>query len=571
MTGKTGKLRVAVALLSVGLLLVTAAACGQSATTQDIQGLLQAVEGKEMVITLSDGTTARITVNSDTIRNQANVMVGDRVDAKVRVSGGKSELVSVKDQAEDQTFTGVVESMGQDTWVIGGRAFKVDAATVLDGGLVQGVTAKVEFITRADGSMLATSIETDADDEKLSGKITTISANEVVIDGKTILITPATRLDNGLAAGVTARVEFGVQPDGKLVAIEIETEQDDEHFSGVIESMSPDAAKIGGKTFVVNQATVLDSGLAVGVPARVEFVKMADGSMVAVEIETDQPKERVKGVATSVSGTQLVVDGQTFIMNDDSRVEQGIKPGDRVHVRFVTAADGSKLVTRVKSDSSSSSGTDDKGSAKTEPGDDKGGKSGGVSGTPAPGTVVKPEDLSVTGVLESKGANTWVIGGQTFKVDASTMLDTGLDVGVNIIVEYVVQPDGSKQARKIETAISGKNKTEPGDDKGGLTGGVSGTPAPGAVVKPEDLSVTGVLESKGADTWVIGGQTFKVDVATMLDTGLVVGASITVEYVVQPDGSKLARKIETAISGKNTIEIGDDKGGASGGSGSGKG
>ncbi|MDZ4231155.1 MAG: PQQ-dependent sugar dehydrogenase, partial [Dehalococcoidales bacterium] len=63
--------------------------------------------------------------------------------------------------AEDFRFSGVIESMGTDTWVIGGQSFKLDQNTTLDSGLVVGVEARVEYRILVDGTSLALEIETD--------------------------------------------------------------------------------------------------------------------------------------------------------------------------------------------------------------------------------------------------------------------------------------------------------------------------------------------------------------------------------------------------------------------------
>ena len=75
------------------------------------------------------------------------------------------------------------------------------------------------------------------------------------------------------------------------------------------------------------------------------------------------------------------------------------------------------------------------------------------------------------------------------------------------------------------------------------------TPAPGQQPTPtqtlEDFRFSGVIESISSDRWVIGGETFRVDQDTELDSGLAVGVSARVEYVILADGTKLAREIET--------------------------
>jgi hypothetical protein len=62
---------------------------------------------------------------------------------------------------------------------------------------------------------------------------------------------------------------------------------------------------------------------------------------------------------------------------------------------------------------------------------------------------------------------------------------------------------------------------------------------------PEDFHFSGVIESIGSDKWVVGGETFRVDQNTELDSGLAVGVSARVEYFILTDGTKLAREIET--------------------------
>ncbi|MBI4284471.1 MAG: hypothetical protein HY670_01040, partial [Chloroflexi bacterium] len=283
--------RLLLSIVTVGVLVFSACT---SVSTEDIQGLLQAMEGKEMVITLDDGSTMRVSVADAQKAAAAQQLVGKEVSVKVRAekAGGKS-LDDVKKVGEDQTFTGKIESMGADTWVIGGKTFKVDAKTELDGGLAVGVTARVEFVTQADSSLLAREIETDEqDDDVFKGAVQSISPNAWVIGGQTFKVDAATRIDEGIAVGAMVRVEFVTLPDGSLSAIEIETDQAQDKSQGTIESIAADKFVIGGKTFKVNAATRLDDGLSVGVKARVEFIALADGSMLATEIETDEAEDR---------------------------------------------------------------------------------------------------------------------------------------------------------------------------------------------------------------------------------------------------------------------------------------
>lgn len=69
---------------------------------------------------------------------------------------------------------------------------------------------------------------------------------------------------------------------------------------------------------------------------------------------------------------------------------------------------------------------------------------------------------------------------------------------------------------------------------------------------PENFHLTGVLESIDGDTAVINGQAFKIDQGTMLDSVLRPGATVTIEFFVLADGTRLAKEIET---GESEIEI----------------
>ncbi|MBI4320253.1 MAG: DUF1344 domain-containing protein, partial [Chloroflexi bacterium] len=152
--------------------LVAGVACTSAPKPQpqkQLEGTVQAIDDKEAVITLDDGTRVRVEIEKSA--DGVKKMVGEDVVAVVEsAEDNKQKLVEVKKapenvvKPEDFHFSGVLESKGPEQWVIGGKTFKVNAATTLDQGLAIGVIADVEFIKMSDGSLLATEIETMADD-----------------------------------------------------------------------------------------------------------------------------------------------------------------------------------------------------------------------------------------------------------------------------------------------------------------------------------------------------------------------------------------------------------------------
>jgi hypothetical protein len=227
--------------LLVGLLSLTAVVSGCGAKTEDIQGLLKSVEGKQLVIQQDDGTTTRISVSDNTTASQ---MVGSQVTVTTKQADNGPEAEKIEARGEDATTSGAIQSISADSIVIGGQTFKIAKTTILDSGLAVGQTAKVEFIKQADGTMLAKSIETNAADEtkpedtKFTGAIQSIGNGVFVIGGKTFKTDAKTMLDTGLSVGATATVEFTTLPDGSYLATQIET--------GVSGGVEPGDDKGGG-------------------------------------------------------------------------------------------------------------------------------------------------------------------------------------------------------------------------------------------------------------------------------------------------------------------------------------
>jgi hypothetical protein len=490
----TRALLLLVSLTLSSLLIFTA--CAGEVTTQDIQGILQSMEGREMIIRLDDGTTVRITVETEQTAAEAQELLGEQVKLKARVENGTRQLLEVERRGPEDHFSGVIQSMSADEWVIGGRTFQVNTNTRLDEGLTVGVMARVEAVVMLDGTLLATEIQTENEEDfRLSGIIESMGVDEWVIGGRVFQVNDATRFDEGLVVGVIARVEFLTMPDGTMLATEIETDNnvmDQNRFSGIIESMSADEWIVGERTFQVNVATRLEEGLAVGVMARVKFMTMLDGKLLATRIQVDNTgsgnQREFNGLIESMGTDEWIVGGRTIKVNAVTRLEEGLAEGVTARVEFITM-EGAMLATRIRVETS-----------------------GRVSG----GMPTAAETRNrFSGVIESISDDIWVIGGRTFKVTEETMLDEGLAVGVMARVEFMTMLDGTMLATEIETDIG------------------------------EDIHFSGVIESIGTDAWVIGGRVFKVNADTILDEGLAIGVMARVKFVTMVDGSLLAIEIET--------------------------
>lgn len=360
--------RAAFGLLVAVVSLISLAGCTGSVSAGDLQGMINALDGKEVIITLNDGTVMRLTVDGDKTVAQVQDLLGKMV--AIKVDDNNSKLESVKELGEDQTVSGTVSSILDGAFVVGGQTFKVNANTAIDGGLVVGSTAKVEFIKMADGTLVAASIETNnAEDDHFIGKIESKTDDSFVVNGQTFKVSPGTILDDGLTVGAEVDVEFMKAADGTMQAIKIETGLDDIQFSGAIESIGADSFVIGGKTIKINAATMLDNGIAVGVPARVEFVRMADGSLLAKEIEVDRTEieneqrreDEARGREAEGEGPRGADDGG---LRGDGTVDDNLPSGSGLDDNSAGGADDGGLRgdgTVDDNSANSTSGLDDGG------------------------------------------------------------------------------------------------------------------------------------------------------------------------------------------------------------------
>lgn len=133
-----------------------------------------------------------------------------------------------------------------------------------------------------------------------------------------------------------------------------------------------------------------------------------------------------------------------------------------------------------------------------------------------------PEDPTyafyIQGPIESMEGDSWVVSGTPLTVASS--LGTGFQLGDWVAIRGRILSDGTYLADRVTYAKNEQVK----------------------------LRFTGVIESISDSSWVIGGKTVLVNDQTEMDGDLSVGDVVSVSYLIQPDGSWLAREIEALDS-----------------------
>lgn len=136
-------------------------------------------------------------------------------------------------------------------------------------------------------------------------------------------------------------------------------------------------------------------------------------------------------------------------------------------------------------------------------------------------------------VVVSMGADSWQIGSQTVLVDASTLIDAGIQTGSLVEVEGTLVND-QMLARKIT-----------------LEDGGSQTPMPNPTVTPvpagqAQVEVTGKLDAIDSTSLQVGGLTFAITLLTEINDNPVVGDIVKVEGFRASDGSLTAKEVKLA-------------------------
>ena len=153
--------------------------------------------------------------------------------------GGDTPLIT------EIVFTGVIEGLDDDRWVINGQTVQVDASVVQGGPFIAGDTVKVEALVGEDGSVVAQRVESpsavdlaqasataassvtgpltfDDSGTQAFGTVEAITDTSITMGGQTFPFTPDAEIKGAIAAGMFVKVHFTVNADGSLSIREVE-------------------------------------------------------------------------------------------------------------------------------------------------------------------------------------------------------------------------------------------------------------------------------------------------------------------------------------------------------------
>jgi len=119
---------------------------------------------------------------------------------------------------QPREFSGVISAIGQQSWTIAGKQVFITEETTIKGTPQVGALAHVKANEYADGRLVALEISIEPRKVHFTGIIQSISANTWVIAGQSVHISAETTIEGDPIEGALAEVEALVQPDGTLLA-----------------------------------------------------------------------------------------------------------------------------------------------------------------------------------------------------------------------------------------------------------------------------------------------------------------------------------------------------------------
>ncbi len=297
---------------------------------------------------LTDGNTVIV----------GNPQVGDRVAVEGRLlpNGDRlADLITLLHRASKNTFSfsGLVESIGDDSWTISGREVRVDELTAIDDGIAVGDAVEVRGGIAQDGTFWAGEISKQDEAEQpfeFTGVIDTIADSGWAISGISIKVDDTTTIAEGLKAGDVVKVKGHIQADGSWLAESISLADEDERkfeITGPVEGIDP--WKVVGVEFETAAWTEIDEGIKVGDRVSVKGQIQEDGTWVADEIKLieEGPVLRFEFVGKVTSTGPWVIGGVTVATDENTEIAEGIEVGDLARVEGTIQPDGALLAEKV--------------------------------------------------------------------------------------------------------------------------------------------------------------------------------------------------------------------------------
>ncbi|MCB9422127.1 MAG: FecR domain-containing protein [Ardenticatenaceae bacterium] len=321
-----------------------------------IVGQVDAIDSAEWTVA---GQTIAIDGATDI---ETGISVGDvvQVDGLIQANGrllAKSIRLVVVDAGLPFEFTGVVQGISGDTWLISGITIATNADTEIKGEVAVGDVVRVEGWIGAGDVWLADEIKlVEAEESRfeIAGKVDSIDPWSVA--GISFAIGDWTEIEDGIVVGDLVKVEGHILPDGTWVADEIKLLDEEDHltfeFYGTVGSTAPWV--VSGIALPVTEETAVTPNIMVGDLVKGTITILPDGSWQVVSIVLvnsagdDMGCFSVTAVVRSFSDDQLTIDNwPVFQLGGDVELDGPIQPGSVITLYACVGEDGRLVILDI--------------------------------------------------------------------------------------------------------------------------------------------------------------------------------------------------------------------------------
>jgi hypothetical protein len=179
-----------------------------------IAGQVWTIAGQQVIFT--DATSL------DESQGKAEVGALVSVVAEREPDGRLVALKITVKQPRPVEFSGPIDEIGQDYWIVGGRRVTVNTDTKIEGQPEVGAIARVEAVRLPDNSLRAVTIVVEpAQTVQFAAPIVSISPTSWVIASWTVYLDTNTVIEGEPSVGAIAEVTARLRTDGSLLATHI--------------------------------------------------------------------------------------------------------------------------------------------------------------------------------------------------------------------------------------------------------------------------------------------------------------------------------------------------------------
>jgi hypothetical protein len=289
-----------------------------------------------------------------------DIVKGDLVRIKGIVLGDgelqAEEILLISDDTKIPfEFSGVVQDIGQQEWLISGITVTVNADTVFDNGLAEGDAVQVKGLIMDDGTWWASSITPFLDESSAFEFVGYIDQIDPwIIAGVNIDTQDWTAIDEGLQAGDLVQVSGQIQPDGTWLAFEIRRYDQALLTILVGRVFSIDPWVVSGVKLNVDTETIIEGQIELNMLVRVELQMLPDGSHKVIRItpfdgfDWDMACQSVVVTVTSIDGDQIILDGWPVLtLSEDTQIKGELMPGSVVQTMICYDEDGNVVLVYI--------------------------------------------------------------------------------------------------------------------------------------------------------------------------------------------------------------------------------